>query len=171
MNIKNFKNFYLNISEHPLYKDPTLKIFADTYLNSNQKSIYKLYYKYVFRVDVVRRHIKENYPWLLKKSKFSWNNPNIQDQINDWSHYYIGQMKFRETDNYYSDLFLSIKYYDSAKKIYHCTGFSVDTHDEKYNYCFEKMKTFDFFDMKYPLEIEGEIASAILKFANNTINN
>ena len=74
MNIKNFKNFYLKIAEHPLYNDPTLKIFADTYLNSNQKTIYKLYYKYVFRTDIVRRHIKENYPWLLKKSKFFSNN-------------------------------------------------------------------------------------------------
>ncbi len=168
MNIKKFKDFYLKIAEHPLYKDPTLKIFADTYLNSNQKTIYKLYYKYVFRVDVVRKHIKENYPWLLKNSKFSWNNPNIQDQINDWSYYYVGQMKFRKDDTHYSDLFLSIKFYDYDKKEYICTGFSVNTYDEKYSYCFEKMKVFDFFDMKYPLEIEGELASNIIKFANNT---
>ena len=162
MNLTGIKTQY-NLENNFLYKDVILSKFANVFLSSKQASIYKLYHKYVFRSDVVEKHITETYPWHFKNSKFSWDNPDIQEQINDWSYYFIGYTRFSTTEEY-CELFLSIKDFDAIDKTYHCTGFSVNTHDSKYNYSFENMIDFGYTEFKYPILIDNDLGLHIKKF-------
>lgn len=172
MQLQKIKNTYM-LEENGFYKNELLKPFAQSFLNSIQPTKYKLYHQYIFRSEIWEKHIKEQYDYKLKDSEFSWSNPNIQDIIEEHSHFFVGYIKPKYKKKY-CELFLSIRRMKpwrlDPRDFYHVNGYSINIHDNRYSYMYENTVELGYKSIDVPIIIDdGDILKAI-KFWNKKIN-
>ena len=153
-----------SIEDNQLFKNHDIRRIAETFLPSDQPSDYKLFHQYVFRSDIWEKHIKENYGYRLNSSEFSWNNPEIQDIIEDNSHFFVGYVKAKYKRKY-SELFLSIKKYSPYRSnpnhVYKVTGYCVNIHDKDFYYMYENTIELGYRHFEHPIIVDTEINKAM----------
>lgn len=163
MQLQKIKNTYI-FEENGFYKHDLLKPFAQTFLNSNQSSTYNLYHQYIFRSDIWESHIKEHYIYRLKENEFNWSNPDIQDLIEEHSHFFVGYIKPKYKKKY-CELFLVLHKMQpwrlDPREYYKVNGYSINTHEDRYLYMYDNTIDLGYKNIELPISIDSEIQKTI----------
>lgn len=159
-NLNTIKNFY-NIEDNTLYKNTYLKLFANTFLSSEQKSEYKLYHQYVFRSNIVKEGILTYDYYLIKDKEFAWDLPELQNVIFERSSIFVGYIKPKRA-KVYKELFLTLHKYEHNE--YEVNGFTVKYKDLKYQYLFEDILDLGYRNFEYTISFCDDIEKSVVKW-------